>query len=1313
MSIEQLRDEILAKKPVIHTRFAEQLVAEPQDVESVYNHHYHTHIPLGDTTDLARRLIERVTNARTSKGVVVAPWGYGKTSTLIFIWKKCEEAGILTIPPFSCSSLQDILNAVYGWLRFRVGRDYHPELEKVYAQYGSAAFAERVKAYAAQTGVAEADARVILQAAMRDGSFIPEISPINLMKFLEYGTHLACQAGFKGLVVLVDELQEWIDKSADLRGTIQQLREIVWWLAAHSKLPLGVIFCLQDTTESAIREPGLDILDRLKEDRLYINLRNIYTPDFPHQLWDRYVELYHAEPEASRVLDRYLLDSLGQIATREDLGRGPRTVIDVFQCAFRHYDKTGETYTPLALINDFLTGQIAFDMPANPIRFAVEDALSLLKNQITTEAHRQAIMLWAAFPEHGCPEEVLAAYGVKEAADELTEMHGLHGPLLTYQSVGYTLRKLATFTPGGTAVERIARDFWREYKEQDPQWAESAQRAFIKYVLPRIFETRAWGKWELAVTLSKSYRGELVGSFSEQYPERILDVQVAISPTHIEPRRPDARSDFQFDFVLHPRYGTDFAHDPGRIEYMADNPRWIRFNLNLGNRSLAGANLPLDLRNLKSSIHPNFLTPQLMLAFVDYVGRWEKKPENRILESERGPVNAIIESMINYSVRVLFSEELKATFGQKLHYVGLQIVREIFTLACQAAWPPDTYHTLLTLSDRAYGDYLDALKQLPLREKRGDVPISERQKGKLARLFGLDSHKTFENRAKNDYAYLMHYHDLGGDRAQVRLRLHPLEHAILQEITDSHLTYRVGDREVPALEGPRLLQLASALGYRDKETSRAIKLLTARELVGVDHSKNLIYRVPAGPSPQELERRLQTLRSEVHKLPAGLITDREKETLVERIESVLKRFAPQLEEDALEELGIELNRIDEDLIALVNRKRQHLLDELTQHAREIQQRIGDLNRATELEEDVPAGLDFRRHLMDLQETLRGERRRLSGELGRVSDQLTNLQNQATTSMGASALAEFYQEYSKVNAQIGQLNARIHQFNQRRKGLVAWFGLLRDSDHLYKSLIAMPDLRSRLTDEVVREIGRNFVLRGMDALAEDSELFRERFDEIARQRDLRIAAGNEAFGEKKQRYRQWLVAMGIERPDFPARYSPVEHEQSYQDMFQQVRKLAIAHLDHLTDRLRSLDLDLRKARRIYSQKFTPEKQAALANLEKRRADLQADLNAEREWLLTVDLMHQEEELDEHAEAIATLKGVLDEIDESIRDLILRPIPPQTPEEQKVLSLLSSQREMDLTELVLAAGEDLSLTELISGLVGLYQGNQVSIKVRRRG
>ena len=1317
MSIEQLRDEILAKKPVIHTRFAEQFVTEPQNVESAYNHHYHTHVPLGDTNDFAQRLIERATATRTPKGAVVAPWGYGKTSTLIFTWKACEEAGILTVPPFICSSLQDVLNATYGWLRFWLGNDYHSELQSVYDQYGRAAFDDRVKSYAAQTGVTETDARALLQTARADGSFTPELTPSNLMKFLKYGTALVNRAGFKGLVILADELQEFFGKSADVRGTIQKLREVVWWLAAHGDLPLGMIMCMPDGTESIIQEDGQDVLDRLKTDRLYISLRNIYNPDFPRQLWEQYVDIYDASPQADQVLDLHVLTATGQIATREDLGRGPRTVIDIFQCALRHHDKTGETYTPLALIDDFLTGQVSFDMQANPIRFAVEDALLLLKNQVTTEAHSRAIKLWAAFPEHGCPDEVLETYDAKKAAYELSEMHGVHGPLLTYQSVGYTLRKLASFTPGGTAVERIARDFWLAYKEQDPKWAEAAQAAFIGRVLPRIFEKRrnAWGNWDLSLTTAKGYAGRLTGSFSDQYPKRVLDLQVATEPTRIEPRQTDARSDFQFDFVLRSRQGMEAGRDPGRIEYVADNLRWIRFDLNLGNRSLAGANLPQDLRNLKSSIHPNFLTPQLMLAFVDYVGRWEKlKPDNRVLESERGPVNAIVESMINYSVRVLFSEELKATFGQKLNFTGAQIIREIFVLACQAAWPPDTYHPLLTISERAFRDYRDALTKLSLREKRGDVPLSESQKGKLADLFGIGSHKTFENRAKSDYTHLMQYRDLGGDQAQVQLQLHPLETAILSEMMDSEARYQVGEREAPALEGVRLLNLANASGYRDEEAAMALQLLVSRELVGKDDQAGLIYRIPAGPSPQEVDRRLKTLHSHIHNLPAGLV-EREKDPLGRRVESLRDRFSPELQEEALEELSIEIGQVEADLNALANRKRQILLDELTEQVRKVQQRIGALNRAHELEEDVPAGLDFRRHLMDLQEILHKKRRKLTGDLSKVQRRLKDLHERAVAGLDIEALPSFYQEYTQSIAQLNRLNEQADQLDRERKGLVAWFKLLKESDLLYKSLSTMSDLRTRLTDEVVREIMRNFTQRfarqELNELDGDAELFRLQFDELGRERDTRVAAGHEAFGEVKARYRQWLAKMGVERPDFPAHYSPVEHEQSYLDMFQQARSLALGHLDRLTERLKDIDLNLRRARRIHFEKFTGKERTMLAELEKRRTDLQTALDVAHKWLLTVDLA-QTEDLDERANVIADTGVTLEEVHKATWEL-LRPVPPQTPEEQKVMSLIGDRREVDLTELVLSAEDELDLTGLTTGLIGLYQGSQVSIKVRRRG
>ena len=953
-------------------------------------------------------------------------------------------------------------------------------------------------------------------------------------------------------------------------------------------------------------------------------------------------------------------------------------------------------------------------MQANPIRFAVEDALSLLMNQITSDAHRKAIKLWAAFPEHGCRDEVLEAYGAKAAAYELSEMHGVHGPLLTYQSVGYTLRKLATFTPGGTAVERIARDFWLAYSEQDPKWAEAAQSAFIEFVLPRVFEKRknAWGNWELASTTSRGHSGRLTGTFADRYPSRVLDVQVATTPTRIEPRLGDARSDFQFDFVLAMGLEEDSPRDPGRIEYVSGNQRWLRFNLNLGNRSLAGATLPQDLRNLKSSLNPNFLTPQLMLAFADFARAWEKsKPDNLILENERGTLNTIIESMINYSVQVLFGDGLKATFGHRLDFTGTQIVREIFVLACRTAWPEGTYNPLLIIPQRAFDDYLSALGRLQLREKRGDVPLRERHKGKLALLFGIDSHKTFENRAKNDYADLMQYKDLGGDQAQVQLQLHPLEAAVLREMNTGQLHYRTAGRDVPALKGDRFLEVASASGYRDEEAGTVLRLLLGRELVGKDNGVGLLYRLPAGPTPTEVEQQLGAVHAQVHALPSSLVAEREKDPLIQRIEALKDRFTPELDEESLEELLIDANRVRDDLAALSERKRQGMVEQITQQTQEIQSRLGALNRAPELTDEIPAGLGFWQHLVDLQGELQRERRRLANDLTAAQNKLKDLHDRISGSMEPATLPAIHQEFVRASADLERVTERAESLNRQRQGLVSWLKLLQESDLLFRSLSTMHDLRTRLTDEVVREIMRTFAQKRAAALIEDAEHFRLQFDGIIRERDSRVAAGNEEFGEVKQRFRQWLTTTGVERPDFPARYSPVEHEQSYQDMYEQVRKLTAGHLAHLGERTKALDLELRRARRVHSEKLSAEDRQALAELEKCGARVSADLQVTNKWLESIDLS-QASDLDEHANVIGAIGPTIDESDQALRRL-LRPVPPQTQAEQKVASLLAGRREADLTELVLSAGDDLDLDELMAGLKGLYQGHQISIRVQKRG
>jgi hypothetical protein len=1304
-----LRD-ILTKQTIVQTKFAEQLLSEPKEVEHAYLAHYHTHVPLGDTDDFAKRLADKTKQAKTPKGAVVAPWGYGKTSTMIFTWKACEDRHLIAVPPFVCSSLQDILTATYGWLHFRLGRgDLAKELESVYNRYTHTAFEDHVKSVAKQVGVSEVDARAILDEERKQGTPVGELTPTNLRGFLEYAATLAKErAGFEGLVILADELQQLFDKTTNLRATIQQIREIVLWLATHN-LPLGLVLCLPDSTESVVQDPGHDILDRLKSDRLYINLRDIYNVTFPTELWERYTEQFSLGDLADQVVHKFTLQAIGQIATRIDLGRGPRTVVDALQCAIRHYDKTGETYTPVDLIDDFINGQMSFDTgqisnvgQVHTIRSAVEDVLALA-NVVKTPKHRMAVKLWAAFPEHGCPDEVLDAFKVRKEADEIS--HVGHGELLTYQTSGYTLRKLASFTPGGEIVERIARDFWRAYRDEDPQWIEKAQKAFIDVVLPEIFEQKRWGRLDLRPTSIKGHGARLEGTFTDTYPKRLVDIQVGTHQDKVERRKTGTTSDLQFDFVLVREGDT-----PGRIELVGNDPRWIRFTLNIDNHALAGEQLPRDLTNLKASIHPKRLTPQLMLAFVGYCDGWEKLREgNRISPGEQGKVDNIKASMTNYAIRVLFSDDLRSTSPRRLQSPNVQMVRELFNATIKDSFP--RYVSLWTAGEQGLKDYIGTLEHLSLKEKRGQKPLDERRKSQLAGLFGIGSWATFQARFKSGYAPLLQLTETRGDEAQVTLTLHPMETTTLNEFERSEKRRRTKGQELPVLSSRQFLDVANKEGYRDEEAGWVLKLLVARELVQVDKQSNALYRVPAGPAPDQVKKQLQDLYSTVHGLPLALVTEREKTPLINKVEALQERFSPDLDEEDLEELSLEVGRIEESLKDLFARKRHGLGSELDELVRKVDERQRDLTRSPELEEDIGPGLDFRRTLMDMQRELYKERGKLAKEIGQARQGTVDLQRQATVELGVMEVLQLHTEVEKAEKNLQGLDERCDALARHREGLRDWLKLLRDSDELYKSLETMPELRTKLTDDVVRRIMLNFAKRRFDALAEDAEQFRTECAELGRQRDTWVTAKREEFTARKDGLRNWLKTMGVERPDFPARYDHLEHDQSYEEMYDQVIKIARQHVEDIQKRLDELRLELRRAHQIQWAKLEPEEKETLKGLERDHTRLNKRRETAAQSLEKLSLVEADEKsLEGYPQAIKDILAEIKRIGENSKQF-LRRVPPKTDGEKAVLELLREQREMDLTDLVLKT--DIDLSEIMDGLIGLYQGNQVVIKVSRRG
>ncbi|HET60120.1 MAG TPA: hypothetical protein ENN32_07105, partial [Chloroflexi bacterium] len=369
---------ILDKEVVLSTVNADDLLHRTAKVEADYAKHIATFIPMGDTGDFSKRIVRLVTNAKTPKGLIVADYGYGKTSTLAFLWHECEHQDIVAVPPFYCASLLDMLNATYGWVKFRLERRQPgliADLDEVYQKYTTATLEEMAERYAREHGIAKVTAIGMLTDMLEGGSLVLELTPSNLLFFLDAAAAIVLRAGFKGLVLFPDEFQQYFSKGANLRRIIQEFREFVWGLDTRSNT-LGVVLSIPDYAESVIQEQGRDVLHRLKKDNLYYRLQDIYTMEFPAELWRCYVETFKLDKTAAQILDKNTLRAIGQITERRDLGEGPRTVIDSFKRAILYYDDHKSTYTPVQLVNDFLESNIRFQAQTNKLKSVVRQVLS-------------------------------------------------------------------------------------------------------------------------------------------------------------------------------------------------------------------------------------------------------------------------------------------------------------------------------------------------------------------------------------------------------------------------------------------------------------------------------------------------------------------------------------------------------------------------------------------------------------------------------------------------------------------------------------------------------------------------------------------------------------------------------------------------------------------------------------------------------------------------------------------------------------------------------------------------------------------------
>src|SRR5207245_8467172 len=122
------------------------------------------------------------------------------------------------------------------------------------------------------------------------------------------------------------------------------------------------------------------------------------------ELWSAFEQRFGFDGKA--VISAYTLDSIGQVAARGDLGAGPRMVTQALALAVKHYGKTGQVYTPIQFVDDFLTGLVLFDQQGK-CSSSVKKALD--NDLVRSSAINQQVVKLVSDYRMCCSESALTA----------------------------------------------------------------------------------------------------------------------------------------------------------------------------------------------------------------------------------------------------------------------------------------------------------------------------------------------------------------------------------------------------------------------------------------------------------------------------------------------------------------------------------------------------------------------------------------------------------------------------------------------------------------------------------------------------------------------------------------------------------------------------------------------------------------------------------------------------------------------------------------------------------------------------------------
>lgn len=1181
--LEQL-DIILDKKPVIGTWTAQDLVERPGMVRGNYLKHFRSFVPLGRLSgssseedqptvgEYEKRMIRMVNEKGAAKGYITAEYGYGKTSTAIFVWQRCENAGILAVPPFQIQQLHHLISATYGWVHFKLEESY-PHLvvkaEQIYRRY----IDRSIDAEGRNEGE-----RQLLRRLYEEGSYNPSLHELDYIKFFEEMTALAQEAHYSGLVVIADELQQYLEVNRPSGDPLASLFNIIQALMTRKgELSFGLLFCIARKDLGFMNEYRGDLIQRLKSDKLAIDLSLIYNQTFARELWNRLTQELGLQPLKDRIALPETLEALGQISARTDLANGPRTVVDVLRLMSVRYKEQGEEanpFSPLDLVNAFLNNDISYDNTAK-LQQVVSSHLThqFVRNN---SDYQRAIKLMSAFPIDGLPDAYFDKFEVRHAIEAL--MQEARGDIVTFAGGGYDeegrLRQTRALLVGLEEhkintdwLATTIREFTQNYNEQIQQIHDLAIKGFQQLLRNEVLKEGSWKHlMSLDPSLTRNRADIFAGAFAttrKNYPERRLHVRIIGHGETLRDTSIDGDLAFDFELALNLDQPEQIRRSlPGQIIYPQEKS--IAIVLNMSHHS--------DLENygdlantLGLAVAPWKMTPALLLSLYAYLDKKREahvipKADDELIASNFQP------TLLDHALRELFNPQL----GTAVSANGAKIVEEVTRRQLEAHYPQ--YKTLMTATQwrQNLREYRSTLERLPTPFERQGQQSYTGTRQDLAGIFNRSVPALESFISVNP---LLLKEEPGG----WRFLLHPLEALILDQIKASPLTEapRSPDSKArPYIKREAALKTVAKLGYREDEFEDAIQLLEARGLISLDHRRTkLIEEKTRVPQVTELRNLLNECRNRLktvqealpdHALVSNWMKD------LENADKLIDRFVTAPDEVKQSGLLNRLQTYQQNLDRLIQTEQERIAQELKKR---LSQGIVKRVSSETLHQPLNGGL-FAGQLNTQRTNLLKEYDEVVSRAKPLETELNELLQMAERSLlAAEDLLRVAQTHRRLQRDIHQLEERQAQEHELLRCYIQVRNLLSQAQALQHRFQAAPaDLAAAFQERLNAwslQITGELSSGKLKALAREPE-WREPFERIQQDFEQQLQAERDRFTSIQTNYKSFLKVRFPTIESWPdVVFNPTEPQDSYSRLWDNVHEV----LKQVVERIRQQVQDL--------------------------------------------------------------------------------------------------------------------------------------------